>query len=190
MIFAIDFDGTIVDTNLMKSAWIAENLGRKVPPWNCNRTDCVPIIGLASYEKMANDVFDREGTLGTPPVPGAVPAIRALSRLAELIVVTVRSGERLEFATEWLQMHRVLDLFKAVRSSKESSKEQVCAEYAAVALIDDDVRHLREAQNTGLQRILLQHGRKEEKPDETGILFCNSWEKVVALLDRGIWDPR
>ena len=63
MIIAIDYDGTIADTNREKVQWIAAQLGKQVPPWMCNRTDCVPLIGLDAYEKMGGVIYEEERTL-------------------------------------------------------------------------------------------------------------------------------
>ena len=63
MRIAIDYDGTIADTNRVKADWILQNLGQVVAPWNCDRTNCVPIIGESAYQIMGDVVYERESTL-------------------------------------------------------------------------------------------------------------------------------
>jgi putative restriction endonuclease len=71
----IDFDGTIADTNQVKAQWIKKKLGIDLPPPKCDRSQCVPIIGLDNYEKMAAFVYDEAGTHAAPPVSGALKAL-------------------------------------------------------------------------------------------------------------------
>lgn len=51
LIIAVDYDGTIANTNAEAVKWIKTHVGRDVEPWQCNRTDCVPLIGKSPYEE-------------------------------------------------------------------------------------------------------------------------------------------
>jgi len=179
---AIDYDGTIGDTNREKVKWIAANLGQAVSPWHCSRTDCVPIIGLAAYERMGNHVYERESTLQANEVPGALDALRALSRKAVLHVVTARPEARVPHAREWLASQGGLPLIAGVHSSAGSSKSAVCAAIGASILIDDDVRHLRQVEVAGLHRILLQDGRDDVPDCGPGVTPCRSWQDVLEYV--------
>ncbi|MCK5802263.1 MAG: hypothetical protein KAI66_05495 [Lentisphaeria bacterium] len=179
MIIAIDYDGTIGDTNREKIKWIEENLGKVVSPWNCSRTDCVPIIGLEAYESMGDYVYERESTLVANEVPGALDALRKLSGKAQLHLVTARLERRVPHAREWLERKGVLPCFEGIHTSAGTSKSAICSAIGADILIDDDVRHLREIDVEGLFRILLQDGR-DDKPDcGSGVTFCRSWSQVL-----------
>ena len=182
MIIAIDYDGTIGDTNREKVKWIAENLGETVAPWHCNRTDCVPIIGLEPYERMGNHVYERESTLQANEVPGALAALRALSGKAALHVVTARTEARVPHAREWLASQGVLSLIAGTHSSAGSSKSAVCSAIGASILIDDDIRHLRQVELAGLHRILLQAGRDDVPACGSEVAFCRSWQGVLERV--------
>jgi hypothetical protein len=182
MIIAIDYDGTIGDTNREKVKWIAGNLGQAVSPWRCNRTDCVPIIGLDAYERMGNHVYERESTRQANEVPGALAALRALSGKAALHVVTARTEARVPHAREWLESQGVLSLIAGIHSSAGSSKSAVCAALGASILIDDDIRHLRQVEVAGLHRILLQDGRDDVPDCGLGVAFCASWQDVLERV--------
>lgn len=184
MIVAIDYDGTIGDANRAKTRWIETHLGKAVPPWDCNYTDCVPIIGVDACKQMGRDVFERAGTLHADEVPGALDAIKKLSQMAELYVVTARPERLMAFAQEWLEGKGVLSCFKALRSSSGTSKEAICTEIGADILIDDDARHLNEVKVEGLTRILLQDGRENEPNCSPDVHFCRNWADVLALIDR------
>lgn len=62
LIVAVDYDGTIADTNREKAKWIEANLGIAVSPWHCDRTDCVPIIGEEAYRRLGDWVYERPST--------------------------------------------------------------------------------------------------------------------------------
>ena len=75
LIIAVDYDGTIANTNAEAVKWIKTHVGRDVEPWQCNRTDCVPLIGKSPYEEMNDYVYERESTLAAAEVPGAANAL-------------------------------------------------------------------------------------------------------------------
>ena len=183
MIIAIDYDGTIGDTNHEKVKWIENNLDKAISPWECNRTDCVPIIGLEAYTSMGNYVYERESTLQANEVSGAIDALRILSREAQLYVVTARPKWRIPYAREWLEKKGVLSCIEGFHTSMGSSKAAVCSAIGANFLIDDDVRHLRGVDVKGLFRILLQNGRKNNPDSGSDVTFCRSWQDVLKFID-------
>ena len=183
---AIDFDGTIADTNQAKAEWILSKLGLVVDPWQCDRTNCVPIIGAASYEEMADTVYERESTLATSEVSGASDALRRLSARGEIHVVTARPPRRLEFAREWCLQEGILDLIQGFHSSQGTSKEEICRSIGASALVDDDLRHLEAVRLAGLRRIHFQYGSGNAMPSTGAVVVCRSWPEVVDVLEEGI----
>ncbi|MBN1583684.1 MAG: hypothetical protein JXA89_23460 [Anaerolineae bacterium] len=184
MIVAIDYDGTIADTNREKSKWIKVQMGIDVSPWHCNRTDCVPIIGEEAYRRLGDWVYERESTLQAEAVPGALDALRTLAESAELCIVTARPERRIGFAREWLAREGVLHLIREIRTSKGTSKAEVCSSIEADVLVDDDVRHLHKVDVEGLQRIWLQHGREGEADGGPGVIFCASWRHVLDQIEK------
>ena len=161
LIIAVDYDGTIANTNAEAMKWIKTHVGRYVEPWQCNRTDCVPLIGKSPYEEMNDYVYERESTLAAAEVPGAANALRALTVIGDVFVVTNRRLHRIAYAREWLERMGLALSIREVITSHDSSKEQVCHQIGAHVLIDDDVRHLRDVRLEGLQRVWLQHGRTD-----------------------------
>jgi hypothetical protein len=184
MVIAIDYDGTIGNTNQEKANWILAHLGRIVSPWDCDRTNCVPIIGLEAYEAMGEDVFDRERTIQANEVPGALDALRRLAIMADLFIVTARAEPRLSYAREWLASKGVLPCIKDIRSSKGTTKAAICAEIGADMLIDDDARHVNGIEANHLCKILLQIGRREKPELAPGVIFCGSWQEVLAIVGK------
>lgn len=185
MVFAIDYDGTIADTNGEKVKWIRANLpnlGRDVKPWECDRTSCVPIIGRDPYEEMSNYVYERPSTLQAAEVPGAAEALRVLCQAGDVYIVTARLPHRIAFAEEWLAARNLTACIRGILTSDGSKKEAVCRQIGAEVLIDDDARHLSDSSLGWLKRILLQNGRKDVPHCDTGITFCASWAEVLKCL--------
>ena len=124
--------------------WIKTHVGRDVEPWQCNRTDCVSLIGKSPYEEINDYVYERESNLAAAEVPGAANALRALTVIGDVFVVTNRRLHRIAYAREWLERMGLALSIREVITSHDSSKEQVCHQIGAHVLIDDDVRHLRD----------------------------------------------
>lgn len=183
MVIAIDYDGTIGDTNREKVRWIAANLGKTVSPWECDMTHCVPIIGREAYRQLGDTVYEREGTLRAAAVPGALAALGRLSRQARLYVLTARPERRLAYAREWLEQHGVLSCFAGLVTSHGSAKAAVCSAIGADVLVDDDVRHLLQVDTAHLCRILLQDGRQDAPDYGPEVRFCRSWPDVVQCIE-------
>jgi len=183
MIVAIDYDGTIADTNRQKVKWIRARLGIDVAPWECNRTDCVPLIGIKAYEEMGREIYERESSLAAPEVPGALRAIRGLARRAKVHIVTARPPRNMNYSREWLQEKDVIDCLAGIVSSEGAAKSDICAALGARVLIDDDIRHLRDVEVEGLVRVYLQEGREKAPACGPGVVFCRSWEEVVQLVN-------
>jgi 5'(3')-deoxyribonucleotidase len=182
MIVAIDYDGTIADTNLEKVKWVKAHLGQDLSRWQCSRTNCVPLIGLTDYERMIAVVYERDSTLQAQSLPGALDAVRTLAAHDQVYIVTARPPRRIEFAREWLSMHGLLPYIAGIESSVGSSKAAICARLGAQALIEDDERHLRRAGGAGLRRVLLHYGRPDDAESRPGIDFCTTWSQVLSLL--------
>jgi hypothetical protein len=180
--FGVDYDGTIADTNWMKARWIREHLHKQVDPWQCDHTNCVPLIGAESYESMANTVYERTCSLAAPPVAGALAGLQALRRLGKVYVLTARLPHRLAFAREWLERQGAPELGDALLSSAESDKLSVCQRHGINVLIDDDERHLLPLLQSGIRGILLKVGFGGTLSLPAGVQLCRAWPDVLTVL--------
>jgi hypothetical protein len=180
---AIDFDGTIADTNVIKVDWIKKHLGLQVPPWKCDRTSCVPIIGSANYEMMAKFVYGDEGTSTAKPNLGAIQAIKTLTSSFVLYVFTDRRAAHLAFAEKWLMAHSIREFFEAVISSANVEKSNLCLDYGIGVLFDDDLSHLVCCENKNIRAILFKPGPEEiNLPD--GVFRVKRWSEFVKHISR------
>ena len=188
----LDYDGTIADTGIAKTAWIREHLGLEIPPWSTDRTMCVPIIGAENYEHMGRVVYAPDASMLADEVPGAAAAIRSMAARHRLYIVTARNADQVAWARAWLAgrgLDECIDgyLSSAARAADGSrtTKAQLCHDYQIDILIDDDERHLRDSSLAGLRRILLKNGCDQPLPLSDGIELASSWRDAIELLDCG-----
>lgn len=178
----LDYDGTIADTNQVKSDWIRTRLKMEVEPRQCDRTSCVPLIGLEAYEDMSGQVYERELSLQALPVTGVFGALEQLSQSRAVYVVTARLPSRVQFAREWLEAHGAARYVKAILSSASTSKEAVCLKHGIVALVDDDERHLAALRSEVLRPLLFKPGSGPTHSSSGGLQVYRSWQEVTAEL--------
>ena len=177
---ALDFDGTIADSNAMKSILIKEKLGVDIPAWQCDHTLCAPQIGEEAYQEISNIVYDRESTLKTPPLPGVTELLPKLAEIAEIHLLTARPVYRLAFAKEWLEIFQIDKYFQSFLSSHLADntwrpKLDICAVNDFVLLLEDDARHL-EKETDGIVRVLIKNGCREEIEVEPGVKLVSDWQ--------------
>ena len=177
--FAIDYDGTVADTNWVKAKWIQENLGEDVAPYNCDRTNCVRLIGPNPYKKMSEEIYVRDVSLRTNPVSGAPQALRTLAERGPVYILTARKSS-LPFAEEWLEKNNLAQYIRKCISVENPPKIRVAEALGCRVLIDDDERHLAAIPETGLLRIHLRIGLERKEEPEGPIRVCTTWPEAVA----------
>ncbi len=190
--YGLDFNGVLADTNRAKSDWIRRNLNIEVEPWKTDKTLCVPIIGAEAYEGMSDYVFSRNSTLLMQEVPGALSGVACLSRHADLYLVTMRSGKRMDYAKEWLEQMDILGHFTGFGDIRRpdgttKTKVELAREFGLDVMIDDDERHLV----SGVAKeklILFKNGASSDYTVPNGVDLATNWEDVRRIL--GYWDKR
>lgn len=182
MIIAIDYDGTIADTNSEKSRWIKEHLHRDVAPWDCDHTDCVPLIGETAYVEMCNVVYEKPSTMKASLVNGSSTAIEELAQSHTLYLLSARGNDRLAYAEENLERRGLHRFFTGFHTSSGSSKAAVCHHLGAHVLVDDDPRHLVDPDLADIVRVLIQAGRPEAPPLNDRVVFCADWTEVISTI--------
>ena len=180
---AIDFDGTIADTNALKSQWIRDHLGRDIPRYLCDRTSCVPLIGEDAYNDLSRWVYAEEATLILEPVAEAIEALNQLAQTGDFHVITARDETNLRFAEAWLERHCVLKLARSVLATRSRSKEDVLRELGCDALVDDDARHLAPVAGSTVTPIEFKPGAPSTFEGVAGAHLCRSWFEIIQLLE-------
>lgn len=186
---ALDYDGVIADTNSLKSRWILRHLGRKVPPWETDRTSCVRHIGREAYRRMSPEVYGWKASLKARAVPGIRRAIRDLAARARVYVLTARSGEMLRGCRAWMRRSG-LDRFVAgylVGGRAEAlgeGKVPLCARYGLIALVDDDERHFDGLGGVPVLKVLFKNGARGRVRVPPGARLFTRWSDLRPWLLR------
>jgi len=178
--FALDYDGTIADTNALKARWVRERLGLKVAAACCDRTSLVPVIGERAYRRLAEAVYEAELSAVAEPLAGAEQGLRRLAAAGEVYVVSARLPHRLAYARAWLAARGLAGCVREVLTSHGGTKAALCARLGAQCLIDDDPRHLRALAGTGCAGLLLKDAPPPPLP--AGVQACRSWAECLAAL--------
>ena len=181
-VLAIDYDGIVANTNTIKSLWIRNNLGLKVPSWRCDRTQCVPLIGIDNYEQMSQVVYGRKASLDAKPVAGAVQSIQRLSKLFRLYIVTARSQEKKNWVHQWLGMNSLDPFLQEVESSVGKSKAEVITHIRAIALLDDDLRHLASLAEYNFLKFNLAPNLRVRYTRKDDLIQVRTWKAFSELV--------
>jgi len=181
-ILAIDYDGVVANTNEIKSLWIRNYLGLKVPSWRCDRTQCVPLIGIDNYEQMSQVVYGRKASLDAKPVAGAVQSIQRLSKLFRLYIVTARSKEKIKWIHQWLRMNSLETFLQEVMSSVGKRKAEVITHIRAVALLDDDLRHLLSLAEHNFLKFNLAPNLRVRYTRKDDLIQVRTWKTFSELV--------
>ncbi len=183
---AVDYDGTIADTNLVKSEWLKRNMDIDIPPWRCDRTLCEAIIGKEKYNEMAKYVYGRELSLGAPEVHGAREGLKQLKELGSVFVLTARDVEALQWAEMWLTENGVNDNVDEIITSLGQPKLKLCQHYGINVLIDDDQRYIFKEEPSDIRRIFLKNGMDETLETPEYVTICRNWGEVLAVVRKRV----
>ena len=179
MRIGLDFDGTIADTNSIKSEWIKNNLGSEVPPYLCDRTSAVPIIGQENYERMRREVYSEIETSQLVPVEGLDLALQEMSVHSECFLVTARGN--LKLIRDWLNSRGLSGRIQmSDQPTNHLEKVEVCVNLGINLLIDDDSRHLPSPTDNLIHGVLFKPGSPSSYTVED-LLICRSWKAVARL---------
>lgn len=183
--FAIDFDGTIADTNTLKSLWLLDHLGIQIPSYECDKTTCVSKIGMDQYTIMTTEVYKADYSINAEPIPGSSKAINTLRKYGLIYLITARDPEELPVVSEWLSLQKLSQNIAQLLPTNGISKISLAESLNCKVLIDDDIRHLISVSSQPLSKILLKVGLDEGIEMPPSVLLCTTWraatEKALAF---------
>jgi hypothetical protein len=183
MRIGLDFDGTIADTNSIKSEWISLELGRYVPPYLCDRTSLVPIIGEDNYKSMCQQVYSEQSTSRLAPVAGLEAELRKMSLYSDIFLITAR-GNKMEIVRVWLERQGLLGWIQIRdQPTNHLSKLDVCHALDIDLLVDDDSRHMPPPLEKLTHGILFKPGAPISYRVEN-FSICRSWKAVGQVAIR------
>lgn len=180
IILGVDFDGVLAATNHLKSRLIEEWFGVRLPAHAANRSGAVPAIGESAYEAIRAQTRSR--TLEIAAHDGAAEVLGALRPSVSMTLVTHRPRRYLPLIQEWLRNHEMDGHFTTLTSSHGDCKASVASALGCHALLDDDLRHLINAEEvSGVKPIWFKPG--EVRPGDPALPRVCEWTEVPATLD-------
>lgn len=188
--YGIDFDNTIANTDVVRSAWIKKNLGIDVKPWNTSIVSCIPVIGYDTYERMSHDIYSPEWMAMTPAIEGAERGIRRLSSMSNLYVISEKRNGDVDAIKNWLKGHNLYSCFsdfvevsETAVGEGDTTRKRACNQFGFDAIVDDDEGHLVSVQKDSVKRVLLKDGLcwKISVPSE--LYLARNWKEVCKFLD-------
>ena len=179
---ALDFDGTIADTNTLKAQLLTERFGIEMPPYRCDRTSCVPLIGVDAYNEISSYAYGPQGTRSVPPIEGAREFIRSVAGQTSIYVVTARNEITFPYAVEWLEREGLRRFCSEVVSMAGRPKHTIATEFGCTALVDDDARHLIALDPLALTLVEFKHGAGPDVAAAPGAILCRTWKEVGEAL--------
>ena len=179
---ALDFDGTIADTNALKAQLLRERFGIEMPAYRCDRTSCVPLIGVDAYNEISSYAYGVEGTRSVPPIEGAREFIRSVAVETSIYVVTARNEVTFPHAVEWLEREGLRSLCTKVVSMAGRPKHTIATEFGCTALVDDDARHLVALDSLDFTLVEFKHGADPDVTAAPGAILCRTWQEVRDVL--------
>lgn len=182
MKIGIDFDGTVANTSLLKQQYVLSRYRIKIAAHLCDRTTFLRMYDKNIYENITSAISLRTCTMVTPPVPGAIAALRKLVNSSDLFLVSARPKKRLKWAEEWLEARGLRPLFTDIISCSETSKNEICLKRSFSALIDDDIRHFETVKNSFRGFFFKPMTNITSYDLPKGTIRVHSWHEVLNIL--------
>lgn len=195
-VIAVDIDDVLADSTETVRLLVNERTGA-----NLSRDD---YMSTGEYWQYYEQVWakhglssqfsyaDIEGELAldqsnVPSLPGAVLALRELSKDHDIVVVTSRNSSWEDATRQWFKQHffdHEIDLhFTGDRHASDyKTKGQLCKQLGVSLLIDDNPTYCRSAIDEGMGAILFgQYGWHYDIPEQA--VRCQDWPTVLEHLN-------
>ncbi|HXR50319.1 MAG TPA: HAD hydrolase-like protein [Verrucomicrobiae bacterium] len=142
--------------------------------------------GQKHYEAFISSPYKKH----LKPIAGAAEALKTLEKERNLVIVTSRREDMMEYSHEWLEMH-FPQVFKEIHfvhlwdeGSQRATKAKICNEIGATYLIDDNLEHCTLAAEAGVQALLFEeYGWNRDRELPKGVVPVIGWAAVTEYFD-------
>ena len=184
MRIGVDIDGVVCDSY---PAWLQElnlHYGKNitvVTDYEMHLVFDVPRDDMNNFF-----VVNVERLLMMPkPVSGAKEGIEALLREGhEVIYVTARTPEEKDITVRWLTMHEIPHEHERVLFSGFKSKVDLVKQWGIEVFIEDYQVNAKAIAESGVPVLLLNASYNQDKPLQTGITRCQSWNEILEGMQQ------
>jgi len=190
MRIAIDFDGTIANTNSLHHDYCKEHFGIELPI-EATVSPLREAFLTAEQIKELRRYIHREATLLAPLVPGARAAVQQLADAGnQIIILTARPAKGVLFAKKYLALNKIpFNQFIFIEESKKRTlsdgtlltKKLVIERLNIDVMIEDQVKGVSGSGGRITAILLNQPWNRNEKISE-GIIRMGSWDAIARLL--------
>ena len=187
MIICVDFDGVVADTGALRRKWLRDSIGLNDPFLSMNRTELLPAIGAEIYERMQEELGYSK-TLTAVPIIGAIEALKELSQVVDVHLLSSRSDARLEWARRWLEQFYVLKYFTSTRSACSMPKSRILESLRSEYLVDNDPRHFDQLPKNA-KGILFQQ-KENHLLSSRAFIAMYDWKSIVKYICGQVVDKR
>lgn len=190
LVIAIDCDDVLVATTPFLIDAYNQKYGTSVSLEDSHNTDNYEIWG-ANRElqvQRLDELMRTEAYAALGPSEGEARILNNLSDYHFLHLITARKPEEYEL-TQAMIDRDLPDVFQSLDFvGWTGSKGEVCKRIGADILIDDSIRHLKDALTWGLPKgraILFGEYPWNSEPTESlkGIIRCRDWNEVEAAVN-------
>lgn len=180
-----DVDGIIADSRWELSRYCFEILGLKISKDQLEKSKLSEIAGFPkekSFELITDFYRTRQEDFRL--VPGARPAIKKLSKLYNINLISGRPDWAEEPTIRWVEkklkglVNRVIfsQAYDIATPFERQTKSKICQKYDGKFIVEDDCAHSIECANNGLN-VLYFHGDKEIVHPK--IIKVISWKEIM-----------
>lgn len=154
--------------------------------WNCSRVEA----DIRVHEFFNTSYFKT----GIHPIPGALQALKRLSRFCNLSVVTSRQNAIKDHTIEWIEQH-FPGLFQEIQfgnhfalDGQSRPKSDICRSLGAKVLIDDNPTYAAECAEAGIKVLLFDYEnsypwcKTESVAQHPLVVKVHNWEEVEHQL--------
>lgn len=187
-VLAVDFDDTLVShVDTMVAAYNADH-SDKITAHDVHFTQKVgnPEHGWGGDRSVAMawiaDYLSADHAMETPPITGAVEALRQLKEKYRLMIVTGRDKSFAPATQPWIDRF-IPGLFEAVHYAGDTRKSVICNEIGAETIIDDSPVYLADCVAAGINGIAFgDYVWNTDDKLPAGVKRAKTWQQVTDLL--------
>lgn len=143
------------------------------------------VAGKVTFEDLSNEMAEDQSHVEF--VAGAQSAVRQLSEKFHIIFITARDKSWEGATRKWFNERFASDdielyFCESHKESKSKTKGQLCKQFGAMWLIDDNVEHCKTAVQEDVQAILFgEYGWQRDIPKT--MKRCSDWPDVLRYLE-------
>lgn len=190
-LIAVDLDDVLADYCNPLIAFHNQTFGTNLARQNFTSYRLWEVWGGTS-EEATRKVYHFHNTdyfRNIVPVQGAVEGINILTKQYNLVIITSRFTDFMEYTSEWLKKffpNKFLRVYftnhwNLITGGTYKKKSDICLEIGAKTILEDSIEYALDCTRRGIRTILLDNPWNQ-CDDQVGITRVRSWKEIVEKL--------